>query len=120
MMNVSRAYTRNNVRSQKSTNLIITILSLVVILFLITGLTGITETPKPAYAANSTGTVHSGGFTLEMITVRTGDTLWGLASKISNCDTNLVINETIRFNKLKSTYLQEGQIIYVPVKMDRP
>ncbi|MGE5561281.1 MAG: LysM peptidoglycan-binding domain-containing protein [Chloroflexota bacterium] len=50
------------------------------------------------------------------VTVDTGDTLWGLASRYSPTtkDIRSTVSEILRINRLASAELQPGQVILVP------
>lgn len=51
------------------------------------------------------------------VVVQPGDTLWSLASNSSTAqDTGLLVYKTMEYNNLNSTYIQPGQVIYIPVK----
>jgi len=51
------------------------------------------------------------------VVVQSGDTLWSLASNFNAAqDTGLLVYKTMEYNNLNSTYIQPGQIIYVPAK----
>jgi LysM repeat protein len=57
-------------------------------------------------------------FTYKRIIVEKGDTLWGLTSKANHStDTSALVHKTMQYNNLSTTYIQPGQVIYVPVKM---
>lgn len=57
-------------------------------------------------------------FTYEPVTVEKGDTLWELAAKTNNnIDTSTLVSKTMKYNNLSNTYIQPGQVIYVPVSL---
>ncbi|NLP44355.1 MAG: LysM peptidoglycan-binding domain-containing protein [Peptococcaceae bacterium] len=54
----------------------------------------------------------------QRVVVREGDTLWSLVKKLSNeINTQIVVEETIKFNNLNNTYIQPGQVIYIPLDL---
>lgn len=50
------------------------------------------------------------------VTVQPGDTLWELALENSNTNPNKTINNIITYNKLKNSYIEPGQVLYIPVR----
>ncbi len=106
MINVSRAYSKN----QKDITVFIMRIAMAFLLLIFIPLfSGIMQTSlKPA--SQPSGVIY------ERIVVQPGDTLWGLASGITDSDPNILVSQTINFNKLKNDYIQPGQVIYMPVK----
>jgi len=91
-------------------------LRLAMVLFLaliIIGFTGIHKTA--AQTGDSMPTSKQSGLIYERIVVQPGDTLWDLAVKNNKNNPNDVIKEIRQFNKLKTVYIEAGQVIYIPV-----
>lgn len=58
-----------------------------------------------------------GDYTYEQVIVQQGDTLWELAARTNeNTDTHTVVSRTMQYNNLSNTYIQPGQVLYIPVK----
>jgi hypothetical protein len=87
----------------------------VFLVMIILGFTGMQKTA--AQTADNSRFIKQSGLVYERIVVQSGDTLWDLAVKNNHGNPDGAIKETMRFNKLKSAYLQVGQVIYVPAKM---
>jgi len=52
------------------------------------------------------------------VIVQEGDTLWSLVQKTNNqTNVHFTVEETIKFNNLTNTYLQPGQVIYIPLNL---
>ncbi len=61
--------------------------------------------------------LKSADFSYKRIIVQKGDTLWELASQVNqSVEINTLVHKTIAYNNLSSTYIQPGQVIYIPVK----
>ncbi|NLL51613.1 MAG: LysM peptidoglycan-binding domain-containing protein [Peptococcaceae bacterium] len=91
-------------------------LRLAMVLFLaliIIGFTGIHK--SVAQTGDSMQKSKQSGLIYERIVVQPGDTLWDLAVKNNKNNPNNVINEIRQFNKLKSVYIEVGQVLYIPV-----
>lgn len=55
--------------------------------------------------------------TYHRVIVQQGDTLWALAANSNTgADINRLVNKTMEYNNLSSTFIQPGQVIYVPVR----
>lgn len=68
----------------------------------------------PAVAAEP---VHHG--TYEIIVVHPGDTLWGISSRLAqHGDRNRVMEQILDYNDLKTSDLEVGQTLYVPMPTD--
>ncbi|MCL1917232.1 MAG: LysM peptidoglycan-binding domain-containing protein [Peptococcaceae bacterium] len=51
----------------------------------------------------------------KLITVQEGDSLWQLVSQaFPDSESHILIEQTLKYNDLKSTYLTAGQEIYIP------
>jgi len=58
------------------------------------------------------------GLAYQRVIVQEGDTIWGLVKRINNQEnTYIIIEETIKLNNLNNTYLQPGQVIYIPLDL---
>jgi len=58
------------------------------------------------------------GLAYQRVIVQEGDTIWGLVKRINNqANTHIIIEETIKLNNLNNTYLQPGQVIYIPLDL---
>jgi len=80
------------------------------------GITSAVVSANPVEAVKPMESGLSSGLVYQKVIVRPGDTIWELAAEISDYDTRFIVNETIRYNRLKSTYIQTGQVLYIPVK----
>jgi len=105
MINVYRV----NPRSNKSlATILLGIAVIFFILVVISLLTSLNQTQETRTTA---------GLTYERIIVRQGDTLWGIAAQVNtSIDVNALVYKTMKYNNLSSTYIQPGQVIYVPVR----
>lgn len=94
---------RNQFRNYRHLELIVVGLALTLLTFFFLSLMFYFKSAKPL------------DFTYEPVTVQQGDTLWELAAKTNdNIDTNTLVNRTMKYNNLSNTYIQPGQVIYVP------
>lgn len=102
MMNMTKSYTRAN----KQYTVITFCLAFICLAFI--SLT----------VVNNNSTTDTVDLTYQRVIVQNGDTLWGLAAKINhNNDINNLVDKTIKYNNLRSTFIQPGQEIYVPVRL---
>jgi len=71
-----------------------------------------------SFISYTNSSIKQAEFAYKRITVQKGDTLWGLTAKVNDSmDTAHLINKTIKYNHLSSTYIQPGQVIYIPVRL---
>jgi cell division protein YceG involved in septum cleavage len=104
MIAVSRSYMRYRRNSTKIVfvlGLCLTIIAALLISLVINYLT----------AENSNPTSY------KAITIQQGDTLWELAAESNySSDISALVDKTMRYNNLRSTYIEPGQVIYIPVR----
>jgi uncharacterized protein YqhQ len=63
---------------------------------------------------------NSPEFTYQEVIVQPGDTLWELTVKSNqNADiqVQILVSEAMKYNNLPNTYIQPGQILYIPVRL---
>jgi hypothetical protein len=59
--------------------------------------------------------VHNGEVVYRLVTVQEGDTLWQLVTQAAlDVDPHILMERTLQYNNLQSTYLTAGQQIYIP------
>ena len=65
-------------------------------------------------------TPNSPEFTYKEVIVQPGDTLWELAARSNQHygdQVQIIVRETMKYNNLTNTYIQPGQILYIPVRL---
>lgn len=72
---------------------------------------------SPAAPAVAADPVDHG--TYQLIVVHPGDTLWGISSRLAqHGDRNRVMEQILAYNDLKTSDLEVGQTLYVPIHKD--
>jgi len=103
--------TKNRQRNLSSMIKRISIIIMVMTVFLIS-----VSGYKLAFASSSNDS--SNDYSYQSVVVQQGDTLWGIAAQSDlTTDINVLVHKTMQYNDLSSTYIQPGQVIYVPTRL---